>query len=473
MTIDELRAFCLSLPGTHEKETWGDAEHAGDVTFRVKDKIYVITGPEAAAARASARRSSSRPTCIAAFPESVDGRRRTSAGSAGSASSSRARRARCRGRPRRRSRSAWRRTAPKAMRARARGGAAMSADRRSRPPAHQRHRRRAPDRRGVRPGARRGSRRPDPLRRRRVPGRRRELRRSPAPPSTPAPTCSRSACRTRTRSPTARPSSGRRRARSPPARRSTASLALRPAASPRPARTCPLVPMGYANQLIGGGDGRDRARALAAAGRGRRHRRGPHARRGGAVRGGRRRGGDRGRLPRRADDGARAPRRRRRAERRVPLLRVAGRGHRGAHVAAARRCRRLVREVKAVSPVPVAVGFGVSKPAHVRAIAKAGADGVIVALGARRRPRPRWPRRRGARQPRRPPARGDGVMTRQPGDPAPGDRDFGPLGGLFDDLHHASRRRHLDQAAAERRHTTGLDADRRTLVERLRRLLGR
>ena len=40
---------------------------------------------------------------------------------------------------------------------------------------------------------------------------------------------------------------------------------------------------------------------------------------------------------------------------------------------------RLVREVKAVSPVPVAVGFGVSRPAHVRAIAKAGADGVIVA----------------------------------------------------------------------------------------------
>ena len=36
-------------------------------------------------------------------------------------------------------------------------------------------------------------------------------------------------------------------------------------------------------------------------------------------------------------------------------------------------------DVKAASPVPVAVGFGVSKPAHVRAIAKAGADGVIVA----------------------------------------------------------------------------------------------
>jgi tryptophan synthase alpha chain len=40
---------------------------------------------------------------------------------------------------------------------------------------------------------------------------------------------------------------------------------------------------------------------------------------------------------------------------------------------------RLVRDVRAVSPVPVAVGFGVSKPAHVRAIARAGADGVIVA----------------------------------------------------------------------------------------------
>jgi tryptophan synthase alpha chain len=32
-----------------------------------------------------------------------------------------------------------------------------------------------------------------------------------------------------------------------------------------------------------------------------------------------------------------------------------------------------------VSSLPVAVGFGVSRPAHVRAIARAGADGVIVA----------------------------------------------------------------------------------------------
>jgi tryptophan synthase alpha chain len=40
---------------------------------------------------------------------------------------------------------------------------------------------------------------------------------------------------------------------------------------------------------------------------------------------------------------------------------------------------RLIRDVTAVSPVPVGVGFGVSRPAHVRAIAKAGAGGVIVA----------------------------------------------------------------------------------------------
>ena len=40
---------------------------------------------------------------------------------------------------------------------------------------------------------------------------------------------------------------------------------------------------------------------------------------------------------------------------------------------------RLVRDVRAASPVPVAVGFGVSRPAHVRALVRAGADGVIVA----------------------------------------------------------------------------------------------
>ena len=51
----------------------------------------------------------------------------------------------------------------------------------------------------------------------------------------------------------------------------------------------------------------------------------------------------------------------------------------GARAALPRTVGRLVRDVIAVSPVPVAVGFGVSKATHVRAIAKAGAAGVIVA----------------------------------------------------------------------------------------------
>jgi tryptophan synthase alpha chain len=51
----------------------------------------------------------------------------------------------------------------------------------------------------------------------------------------------------------------------------------------------------------------------------------------------------------------------------------------GARSTLPRTVGRLVREVRAASPVPVAVGFGVSRPAHVRALVAAGADGVIVA----------------------------------------------------------------------------------------------
>jgi hypothetical protein len=70
MTIDELRAFCLSLPGTHEKETWGDAERAGDVTFRVKDKIYLITGLEGGSASIRTDRAQ-QTDLIAAFPDAI------------------------------------------------------------------------------------------------------------------------------------------------------------------------------------------------------------------------------------------------------------------------------------------------------------------------------------------------------------------------------------------------------------------
>jgi tryptophan synthase alpha chain len=51
----------------------------------------------------------------------------------------------------------------------------------------------------------------------------------------------------------------------------------------------------------------------------------------------------------------------------------------GARVSLPASVGRLVRDVSAASPVPVAVGFGVSRPGHVRAIARAGAAGVIVA----------------------------------------------------------------------------------------------
>jgi predicted DNA-binding protein (MmcQ/YjbR family) len=68
MTIDELRAFCMALPGTHEKLTWGDAEHEGDVTFRVKDKIYLITGVDGGGA--SIRTSQEQQAeLIDAFPD--------------------------------------------------------------------------------------------------------------------------------------------------------------------------------------------------------------------------------------------------------------------------------------------------------------------------------------------------------------------------------------------------------------------
>jgi tryptophan synthase alpha chain len=51
----------------------------------------------------------------------------------------------------------------------------------------------------------------------------------------------------------------------------------------------------------------------------------------------------------------------------------------GARTSLAHDVGRLVRELRAVSPVPVAIGFGVSRPTHVRTLARGGADGVIVA----------------------------------------------------------------------------------------------
>jgi len=140
----------------------------------------------------------------------------------------------------------------------------------------------------------------------------------------------------------------------------------------------PLVPMGYANQVIGGGDGEAVARRLAAAGAA------------GLII-----------ADLTPDEGspfegvARAaglavvylvapttpPARRAAIAARSGgfLYCVSLVGVTGARSALPSSVGRLIRDVRGVSPVPVAVGFGVSRPAHVRAIARAGADGVIVA----------------------------------------------------------------------------------------------
>jgi tryptophan synthase alpha chain len=140
----------------------------------------------------------------------------------------------------------------------------------------------------------------------------------------------------------------------------------------------PLVPMGYANQVIGGADGEAVAKRLAGAGAA------------GIIV-----------ADLTPDEGAPfeavaraaglavvylvapttpAPRRAAIAARSGGFLYcVSLVGVTGARTALPATVGRLVRDVTSVSPVPVAVGFGVSQPGHVRAIAKAGADGVIVA----------------------------------------------------------------------------------------------
>ncbi len=140
----------------------------------------------------------------------------------------------------------------------------------------------------------------------------------------------------------------------------------------------PLVPMAYANQVLGGGDGRPVAARLAEAGAS------------GIIV-----------ADLTPDEGARfeavaaaaglalvylvapttPPARRAMIASRAGgfVYCVSLVGVTGARASLPRSVGRLIREVKAVSPLPVAVGFGVSRPAHGRAIAKAGADGVIVA----------------------------------------------------------------------------------------------
>ena len=69
MTGTELRALCLSFPGATEKLTWGDAEHAGDLTFRVNDRIFVITGDESSTGASIRTTREQQADLLAAFPE--------------------------------------------------------------------------------------------------------------------------------------------------------------------------------------------------------------------------------------------------------------------------------------------------------------------------------------------------------------------------------------------------------------------
>jgi tryptophan synthase alpha chain len=143
-------------------------------------------------------------------------------------------------------------------------------------------------------------------------------------------------------------------------------------------QSTPIVPMGYANQFLGGGNGAPAARRLVAAGAA------------GVIV-----------ADLTPDEGGRfavvaaeqglavvylvapttPPARRAAVAARSGgfLYCVSLVGVTGARTSLPTTVGRLIRDVVAASPVPVGVGFGVSKAAHVKAIAKAGAAGVIVA----------------------------------------------------------------------------------------------
>jgi tryptophan synthase alpha chain len=140
----------------------------------------------------------------------------------------------------------------------------------------------------------------------------------------------------------------------------------------------PLVPMGYANQIIGGGDGETVMRRLASAGAAGVIVADLTPDEGGAFEAVAR---DVGMAvvylvaPTTPSD-----RRSRIAARSGGFLYcVSLIGLTGARSALAPEVRDLVADVRSVSPMPVAVGFGISTPEHVAAIAKADADGVVVA----------------------------------------------------------------------------------------------
>jgi len=147
-------------------------------------------------------------------------------------------------------------------------------------------------------------------------------------------------------------------------------------AAARPAM--PIVPMGYANQFLGGGDGREAARRLAEAGAAGVIVADLTPDEGGPFEAAAR---EHGLAVVYLVAPTTAPARRAAIAARSGgfLYCVSLVGVTGARSSLPSTVGRLVRDVVAESPVPVGVGFGVSKPAHVRAIARAGAGGAIVA----------------------------------------------------------------------------------------------
>jgi predicted DNA-binding protein (MmcQ/YjbR family) len=70
LTGDEVRAFCLALPETTEKETWADEENPGHPTFRIRDKIFVLMAVDQSGA--SIRTSMAEQSdLISAFPDAA------------------------------------------------------------------------------------------------------------------------------------------------------------------------------------------------------------------------------------------------------------------------------------------------------------------------------------------------------------------------------------------------------------------
>ena len=70
MTGAQVRSLCLSLPEATEKATWGDEEHAGHPTFRVRDKIFVIMADDGSGG--SIRTSlGEQSDLMSAFPEAA------------------------------------------------------------------------------------------------------------------------------------------------------------------------------------------------------------------------------------------------------------------------------------------------------------------------------------------------------------------------------------------------------------------